>query len=177
MQTYIALLRGINVGGHNKLPMKDLRTLLANLGLQSVKTYIASGNVVFQSENTNTAELAAQISAAIYAQHGFEPRILILTRQEMETAVQANPYPEAQPEPKTLHFYFLADDPQNPDLTTLESLKKDNERFQLIGRVFYLHAPDGIGRSKVAEKAERLLSAPATARNWRTVSKIIDILF
>ena len=176
MHTYITLLRGINVGGHNKLPMKELRTLLTNLGLQNVQTYIASGNVVFQAEVRDTAELATKISAAINGQFGFEPRILILTEEEMVAAVQANPYPEAEPEPKTLHLYFLADDPKTPNLDALTTLRKENERFQLIGRVFYLHAPDGIGRSKIAEKAERHLGVPTTARNWRTVSKILTML-
>jgi uncharacterized protein (DUF1697 family) len=176
MQTYIALLRGINVGGHHKLPMKELKNLLGELGLKNVQTYIASGNVVFQTNQSNTAELASKISAAINDNHGFQPRILLLTREEMETAVQTNPYPEAEIEPKTLHLYFLTDKPENPDLPALQALQKDNERFQLIDRVFYLHAPDGIGRSKLAEKVERHLSVPATARNWRTVTKIMDML-
>lgn len=175
MQTYIALLRGINIGGHNRLLMKELRILLGNLGLQNVKTYIASGNVVFQSEDTDTAELATRISAEIKKHHGFEPRILLLTREEIETAVQANPFPEAEQEPKSLHLYFLIDIPGNPNLAALEELKKENERFELKDKLFYLYAPDGVGRSKLAEKAERHLGVSATARNWRTVSKILEM--
>jgi uncharacterized protein (DUF1697 family) len=176
MQTYIALLRGINVGGHHKLPMKALRGLLENLGLQNVQTYIQSGNVVFQSQEADTEELASQISAAIEKHHGFEPRILILTAAEMETAVQANPFPEGEAEPKSLHLFFLVAIPDSPDLAALDELKNDNERFELIDRVFYLHAPDGIGRSKLVEKVGKYINVSMTARNWRTVSKIMEMV-
>jgi uncharacterized protein (DUF1697 family) len=176
MQNYIALLRGINVGGHHKLPMKELRILLGELGLENVQTYIASGNVVFQSDRTDTGELTREISSAIEANHGFKPRILLLTGEEIETAVKANPFPDAESDHKSLHFYFLLDEPKNPDLAALQELKQDNESFELIDKVFYLHAPDGIGRSKLAEKVERHLGQPTTARNWRTVSKILEML-
>jgi uncharacterized protein (DUF1697 family) len=176
MQTYIALLRGINVGGHHKLPMKALRGLLENLGLQNVQTYIQSGNVVFQSQEADTEELASQISAAIEKHHGFEPRILILTAAEMETAVRANPFPEAEAEPKSLHLFFLVAIPDSPDLARLDELKNDNEQFELIDKVFYLHAPDGIGRSKLVEKVGKYINVSMTARNWRTVSKIMEMV-
>ena len=176
MKTYIALLRGINVGGSNILPMKNLRALLEELGGHSVKTYIQSGNVVFQHEAEDSSELSSKISAAIKKNHGFEPQVLLLDLVKMEQAIASNPFPQAESEPKTLHLYFLASIPQNPDLEMLDSLKKDNEQFKLIDRVFYLHAPDGIGRSKLAERAERALGVAATARNWRTVSKIMAMV-
>lgn len=173
MKTYIALFRGINVGGKNILPMKALTALLENLGAQDVKTYIQSGNAVFQHQSESVSRLSRSISAAIKESHGFEPRVLLLDLVDMEQAMASNPFPQAESEPKTLHLYFLADAPQNPDLETLDSLKKDNERFKLIDRVFYLHAPDGIGRSKLAARAEKALGVAVTARNWRTVSKIM----
>jgi len=169
-------LRGINVGGNNKLPMGDLRKLLENLGLHQVQTYIASGNVVFQGEEQERDVLEARISAAIKAQHGFEPRILILERQELESAVRANPFPDAVSEPKTLHLYFLTAEPESPDLEALAALKTDNERFELKGKLFYLNAPDGIGRSKLAEKVDRYLGVATTARNWRTVETILEMV-
>ena len=172
MKNYIALFRGINVGGRHVLPMKALRALLEDLGAQHVKTYIQSGNAVFQHPTANRSELSRAISSAISASHGFEPRVLLLDAKEMEQAVMANPFPEAEPEPKTLHLYFLAEAAENPDFQMLDDLKKDNEQFKLIGNVFYLHAPDGIGRSKLAERVERALGVATTARNWRTVSKI-----
>ena len=138
MQTYIALFRGINVGGNNILPMKALIALLEGLGLQHVRTYIQSGNVVFQCEPTDAAQLSAQISTAIQQSHGFEPRVLLLTREELEKAMRLNPFPEAEDEPKTLHLGFLASVPANPKLQALEGLRKENERFELKGKVFYL---------------------------------------
>ncbi len=175
MKTYVALFRGINVGGKNVLPMKDLVSLLGNIGSRNVETYIQSGNAVFRSEETDASVLSERIRAAIGESRGFEPRILLLTPEEMERAVEANPFPEAEPEPKTLHVYFPASAPENPDFDTLESMKSDTERFALEDGVFYLHAPDGIGRSKLAANAERLLGVPMTARNWRTVGKVLEM--
>lgn len=176
MQTYIALLRGINVGGHHSLPMKKLRTLLEELGLQNVKTYIASGNVIFQSEDRTPDDLADQISDAIKKEHGFRPDVQLLTVREMKTAFQANPFPEADEEPKNLHLFFLAAAPKNPDLDAMDALRSENERFELIDKVFYLYAPDGIGRSKLAEKVGRYIDVSMTARNWRTVGKIMEMV-
>jgi uncharacterized protein (DUF1697 family) len=175
MDTIIALLRGINVGGHNKLPMKELKTLLEGLGLASVQTYIQSGNVVFQTERADLPILAKQIGAAIGERHGFVPQIMLLRLVALETAVAHNPFPATGEQHKTLHFYFLASTPANPDLASLEAIKTDSEQFALIDTVFYLHAPEGIGRSKLAEKVERALGVAATARNWRTVSTILGM--
>lgn len=173
MKTYIALFRGINVGGNNILPMKGLVALLEQLGAHDVKTYIQSGNAVFRYEAESASRLSSRISAAIKESHGFEPRVLLLDLVDLEKAITSNPFPEAESEPKTLHLYFLAAAPQNPDLEMLDSLKKDNEQFKLIDNVFYLYAPNGIGRSKLAERAEKALRVAVTARNWRTVSKIM----
>lgn len=175
MTNYIALFRGINVGGNNLLLMKDLVAALENLGCQDVATYIQSGNAVFRSEVTDTSLLSDRIKAAIGESHGFEPMVLVLESEELEKAVRSNPFPEAESEPKTLHAYFLATPPERPDLEALEGIKGDRERFALGDRVFYLHAPDGIGRSKLAANAEKLLGIPTTARNWRTVSKLMEM--
>jgi len=99
----------------------------------------------------------------------------VLTAEELRNAAAANPFPSATNEPKSLHLYFLAETPQNPDVQALNQLKSDNESFKLIGKVFYLHAPDGIGRSKLAARAEKLLGVQATARNWNTVAKLLEL--
>jgi len=176
MNTYIALLRGINVGGKNKLPMKDLRALLEKLGAGGVRTYIQSGNTVFNDDGSNPAELGRRIASADEASHGFAPRTLVLDAERFQAAAAANPFPEATDEPKSLHLYFLLEQPPSPDLAMLEDVAKANERFELGERCFYLHAPDGIGRSKLAEKVERALGFEATARNWRTVSKLLAMI-
>ena len=173
MRTTIAFIRGINVGGKSTLPMKELVAILENLDLRNVKTYLQSGNAVFQRKEENAGGLSRKIGAEIKKSRGFEPQVLLLESAELEQAAQSNPFPEAESEPKTLHLFFLAAAPSSPDLTTLESLKGRNERFVLKGSVFYLHAPDGVGRSKLAANAERLLGVPMTGRNWRSVSEIM----
>lgn len=175
MNTYIALLRGINVGGKNTLPMKELTALLEDLGLKNVKTYLASGNVVFQSAATDLDidALSGDIKTAVGHSRGFRPQVLIRSVDEFQKAIAANPFPEAEGQPKTLHLYFLETAPSDPDMQSLDSIKKANEQYKLTDAVFYLHAPDGIGRSKLATRVEKSLGVPATARNWRTASKVM----
>jgi uncharacterized protein (DUF1697 family) len=175
MTTYIALLRGINVIGNNKLPMQELSALLTGMGLREVQTYIQSGNVVFRSTAKNRAALAAKIEAAIEAQHGFAPRVLLLDPAELRAAMAGNPYPQAVSNPRSLHLFFLDEAPQQPDLPALKAVRTDTEHFKLVGKVFYLHTPDGVGRSKLASRIEKALGVAATARNWNTVCKLAEM--
>lgn len=176
MSKWVALLRGINVGGNNLLPMKALKAELEALGAMQVKTYIQSGNVVFQHAEAQADVLAEKITAAIQVTWGFAPRVLLLSQQPFLHALANNPFSEAESDPSTLHLWFLAEQAQNPDLERLNQLQKNSEAWQLIDSVFYLHAPEGIGRSKLAENVEKCLGVPATARNWRTATKIRDLL-
>ncbi len=175
MGTWIALLRGINVGGHNMLPMKRLAVLLEAAGCADVRTYIQSGNVVFGHPARGAAALEKMIADAIKAEFGFAPQVMVLRAAELAAAAEANPWVEANHAPASLHVYFLASEPAAPDLAAIEAIRRGNERFVLRGRVFYLFAPDGIGQSKLAERAERLLGVAATARNWRTVTTLVDM--
>lgn len=175
MNTFIALFRGINVGGNHILPMKELAALMEGLGLSNIRTYIQSGNVVFQSKAGNINEIANDISAAIGKSFGFVPQVLILSQQELGKAIASNPFPEGQSEPKSLHFLFLESVPGNPDMDKLETIKMASERFRLVDSVFYLHAPEGIGRSKLAANVEKALGVSGTARNWRSVNKIMSM--
>jgi uncharacterized protein (DUF1697 family) len=176
MNTYIALFRGINVGSNRSLPMRELVELLAGLGLQNIKTYIQSGNVIFETAESVSAQLAQRIRQSVEERRGFAPEVLLMKAADLENAISANPYPEAEPYPKTLHVFFLAEPPQDPDLEKLESIKLESERFALKGKLFYLHAPDGIGRSKLAAGVEKALGVPATGRNWRTVGAIMALV-
>jgi uncharacterized protein (DUF1697 family) len=176
MKTYIALFRGINVGGKNALPMKQLVAVLEDVGSRNVKTYIQSGNAVFESKERDASRLSNRISVEIKKRRGFEPYVLLLEPEDIERAITENPFPEAETDPQTLHVGFLASAPGNLNLKKLESLKRDSERFHLIGNVFYLHAPEGVGRSKLAANAEKLLGVPMTDRNWRTVCKIWEMV-
>jgi uncharacterized protein (DUF1697 family) len=175
MHTYIALFRGINVGGKTTLPMKELSAIFERLGASHVRTYIRSGNVAFQSALKDISALTQKVGVAIKEQYGFEPYILVMGLSDIEAAIKNNPFPEAESVPGSLHFGFLAFAPENPNLERLESLKKDSERFCLIGSVFYLHAPEGIGRSKLAASSEKLLGVPMSDRNWNTVCKLKEM--
>jgi uncharacterized protein (DUF1697 family) len=175
MKTYIALFRGINVGGSHPLPMKALKLLLEKHGCADVQTYIQSGNAVFRSDRSDPSRLARQLAAAVSLGHGFEPRVLLLTRRELEDAAAGNPYTEAADNPSSVHLFFLAERPKKPDLASLEALRTKSERFALKDKVLYLHAPEGLGRSKLAARVERLLGVEATARNWRTVTTLLDL--
>jgi uncharacterized protein (DUF1697 family) len=175
MKTYVALFRGINVGGNNRLPMKHLTLLLEKHACADVRTYIQSGNVVFRSTASNTSRLATQLTAAVSRSHGFAPHVIVLTAGELASAAAGNPYHEAHDNPASVHLFFLAERPPKPDLKSLEALKAAGERFALKGRTFYLHTPDGFGRSKLASRAERLLGVEATARNWRTVTTLLEM--
>jgi len=175
MNTFIALFRGINVGGRHALPMKELKLVLEKNGCVDVRTYIQSGNVIFRSAMSDAAGLAKRLTAAVSRSHGFEPRVLVLTRGELESAAASNPFPEAGQNPTSLHLFFLAERPKQPDLTSFEAVKAKDERFALKGRIFYLHTPAGFGTSKLAQRAERLLGVEATARNWRTVTTLVEL--
>jgi uncharacterized protein (DUF1697 family) len=172
---YVALFRGINVGGRHALPMQDLRQIMASLGCANIKTYIQSGNVVFDAEAEPDA-LAAGIRRQIGRQFGFEPVTLILAADEFRAIAAANPYPDAVVEPRSLHVTFLAQEPPSPDLGALRELRAGGEAFTLGEGAFYLHAPGGIGRSRLAARVEACLGVGTTSRNWNTVAKLLALI-
>ena len=172
----IILLRGVNVGSDRKLPMKELREILEGLGLEDVETYIQSGNAVARLAADPSPTLAEDIAGAIEERRGFRPRVLVLGAGRLLEAIETNPFPEANAEPRSLHLFFLAEPPPSPDLESLAKVAVASERFHLDRDVFYVHAPDGFGRSKLATSAEKLLGVAATARNWRTVQKLRDMV-
>ncbi|MGI9273051.1 MAG: DUF1697 domain-containing protein [Woeseiaceae bacterium] len=174
MTSYVALLRGINVGGKNSLPMQDLRDIMGSLGCEDVRTYIQSGNAVFNFDD-DAESLSASIKSAIEAQFGFAPHVHLLTVKEFESIRSANPFPEAVDTPKLLHVSFLVAPSENPNLDALAAVQTPTERFELVSNAFYLHAPDGIARSKLAAKVDRCLGVQSTSRNWRTVTKISEL--
>jgi len=170
MKTWIALLRGINVGGHHLVRMKDLAGHLEAAGFSGVLTYIQSGNVVLQSAE----HPGARIGALIEQHYGFRPAVFALSAEELRQAAAQNPFdPEAG---KQVHFFFCAPEPPRADTGLLDSLKAPNEAYMLIGKVFYLYAPDGIGRSRLAEKVGKALpGTEITARNLNTINKLLEM--
>ena len=175
MSTWIAFFRGINVGGNNALPMKQLVTTFEGIGFTGVRTYIQSGNVVFNCSKATAPQLVKRIGECVSQGFGFEPRVLVLSSAELEKAAAANPFPQADADPKSLHLFFLERTPDSADIAGLTKLKEKTEAFVIKGKVFYLHAPAGFGTSKLAVRAEKLLGTAATARNWRTVRAVIDL--
>ena len=172
MRTWIGLFRGINVGGHYKVPMKDLVTVLRGLGFEEVRSYIQSGNVVFRASGT-AAALIEDIGTAVSRRFGFRPFLVLLDAKQLAQAAAANPFPAAQARPQSLHLWFLQKAPGSASLERLQALRAASEKVALRGKVLYLYAPQGIGRSKFAARAATLLGVAATARNWRTVTELL----
>ena len=173
MNTFIALLRGINVGGRNILPMSELVGILEAMNFESVQTYIQSGNVAFRTKKKIPEKISREISEAILEKKAFKPKVMVLSSEQLQDAMKGNPFP--QDNGKVLHFYFLESKPLKPNIEQLELLKSSSEEFKLFDRIFYLYAPDGIGRSKLAAAVEKMLGVQATARNWNTVSKLVSV--
>ena len=169
MQKYVVLLRGINVGGKNLLPMKELKSLLEASGFQDVQTYIQSGNIVLLSK----ADPSLKISQLVEAEFGFAPAIMALSELEFLNAVSSNPYRDQQA--KTVHIYFCEREPVL-DSAKLQLLVASSEEYELHSRVFYLYAPAGIGRSKLIASIEECLGTTATGRNLNTVNKLASML-
>jgi uncharacterized protein (DUF1697 family) len=177
MRIWIAFLKGINVGGNNKIRMKDLVEEFQTLGFSEVRTYIQSGNVVFQHNRGNAKSLSTLISTAIQSRFGISSQTIILSTQDLDRAIGANPFPEIQSdlEAKFLHLYFLARPSTKFDQIRLDAIKRPSERWTFKDNVFYLHTPEGSGDSKLATQIEKIVGAPATARNLRTVLAIQNL--
>jgi len=174
--TWLALLRGINVVGKNKVPMKALASALETAGFQAVRTYIQSGNVVFRSASGDRGSLARKIERLVGRKFACTPAVLVISKAELAAAIQANPFPDAQHDHKLLHLYFLASPPKSPDIDSLGRVAAGREAFALKGGVFYLWTPDGFADSVLRSRVERCLGVPATARNWRTVNELLTLL-
>ena len=177
MMTYIAMLRGINVGRGKMVKMERLRTLFAGLGFGEVKTYVQSGNVVFQSERKSPAELTRTIEAKIQRDFGFTVPVLVKTSKELARIVHKNPLLRVKGiDVSKLHVTFLSDAPPKTAAKALEDLATTRERFRILNREIYLYCPDGYGKSKLTNNIiEKKFSLVATTRNWRTVNALLKM--
>jgi len=163
---HVALLRGINVGGKNKLPMKTLVELLEAAGCEDVRTYIQSGNAVFRAPPA--AGLADDLRARIRRRTKLEVPVVLRTGAELETVQRRNPF--AREAPESLHVAFLADAPGRAAAARLDPTRSPGDRFELRGRELYLHLPNGVARTKLTNAwLDRVLETTSTVRNWRTV--------
>jgi uncharacterized protein (DUF1697 family) len=173
MSTWIALLRGVG-GGIRPLAMRELTAALEDIGLKNVRTYIQSGNIVFSSGKT-APRLAGEIERCIEKKFGFHSKTFVLSVSELQRAAKGNPFPQADQAPQMLHLFFLAQPAKAAQLEAMNELKSKSEQFVLKNEVFYFYTPQGFGISKLAAKVERLLGVDTTARNWRTVGKLLEL--
>ena len=166
----VAFLRGINVGGHNRVPMADLRALFADLGYPDAATLVQSGNVLFGAQGADLASLTARLEREFTASFGFASRFVLRARDELAAVASRNPFPGAEAEPAKLHVVFLGDVPAAEAVAALVPSPPDV--FVVDGRHVYVHYPAGAGRSKL--KLD--LGVAATARNWNTVTRVLELM-
>ena len=182
--THIALLRGINVGGRNKVAMADLRAVVAGLGHADVVTYIQSGNVVFTSGESDAEALATALEEAIAGGLGVKPAVVVLSRDDLARAVRDNPYPD-EPNPKLVHAVFFRGQVPAGAADAIEAGQRraaerggGQDDARIVGGTVFLHTPGGFGRSELALFLLGRSASPVaagTARNWSTVTKLLDL--
>lgn len=177
MPTYVAMLRGINLGLHKRVKMEALRKSFESLGLKNVQTYIQSGNVIFKAGKISTAALSKKIERQIERSFGFSALTILRTREELEKTIKSNPFlkqPGAIPE--KLHVVFLSEAPEAEVLKQLEGLTKAPDESCCVGQEIYLHLPNGFAQSSLIHNPlERKLLTRATTRNWRSVNNIYQM--
>ncbi|MFI8828573.1 DUF1697 domain-containing protein [Streptomyces sp. NPDC053431] len=177
--TYALLLRGINVGGHRKVPMAELRSVLEGLGYRDVKTYLQSGNAVFTAGADHSDETVRQaVEAAIEKRFGFTVDCLVRDHDYLVAVVENCPFPAAELQGKQLHAFYLSGAVDEKRFAGLDRDAFLPEEFALGDRVLYLYAPEGLGRSKLGEALSRpalFKGLTVTARNWNTVVKLVEM--
>ena len=172
MTVYILLFRG--VGGATQLPTKPLREALTKAGFESVGTYINSGNAYLKTDMPR-GEMLKQVAEICQKEFGFTKAIHAPSLADWRKLVKQNPFPDALDVPKFLHAAVLAEKPEAGKIEALRAFAKKNERIEIIGKVAYLHTPDGFGTSKLAEKFDKGIGVENTARNWNTVLKLLEL--
>ncbi|MGB1249395.1 MAG: DUF1697 domain-containing protein [Candidatus Promineifilaceae bacterium] len=177
MTTYISLLRGINVGGHKKIKMADLRALYATLDVTNVRSYIQSGNVVFDSAEQNRQILASQIETAIEGAYGFYVPVLLRTADELAQLIEQNPLLSfTDGDGKNHYVLFLGNLLNETQLAKLGTSIEGKEQFVVLGDAILIYYPNGAGRSKLSTNYfERKLGISGTMRNWRSVNKLLSM--
>jgi uncharacterized protein (DUF1697 family) len=173
-QTWVALLRGINLGARNKISMAELKELFADLGAENPTTYVQSGNVVFRAGGAR-ATLARDVEREIERRLGLEITVLLRTQAELAKLVAASPFSKRESDPTKLHVTFLAERAKRGRVAALEN-KFEPDEFDVVGDAVYLYCPNGYGRSKLSNAFfEKQLGVAATTRNWRTVTALVEI--
>jgi uncharacterized protein (DUF1697 family) len=176
MAVHVALLRGVNMGGHKRLPMKDLAGLFEQAGAREVRTYIASGNVVFACAPKAAPKVANGVETAIRDRFGFSAPIVLRSGAEMAQLAADNPFLRAGHPEKALHVLFLAERPDPARVAALDPDRSPPDDFAVHGREVYLFLPYGAARTKLTnDYFDRGLKTTCTGRNWRTVGKLVEM--
>jgi len=177
MPVLISLLRGINVGGHALIKMDTLRTLYRSLKFEDPQTYLQSGNILFKSSERDLQRIANQIQKSIVKKFGCCPEVILRSTAEMRAIVSRNPFRgRSDIEPNKLLVSFLAGDPAKDARESLARLDIVPEQLHLLNRELYIYFPNGAGRSKLPwSRLDKFLRTPGTARNWNTITKILEI--
>lgn len=174
---YLALLRGINVGGRNSIRMAELAAIFAEAGCKDVRTYIQSGNVLFNATPALAKKLPSIITQAIEARLAIRIPVVLRTRDQLQTAIAANPYPEVIATPKLLHLVFLADSPTAASIASLDPNRSSPDRFRVNGREIYMHLATGAADTKLTNAYfDSRLKTISTGRNWLTVTKLLELM-
>lgn len=172
---YVALLRGVNVGGHHKLPMAELAAIVAEAGGRQVQTYIQSGNAVFQTRPSLASDLTERIADGIEERCGFRVPVVLRAIDELREVIAANPFARPGVEPRLLHVGFLAETPSPERVAALDPDRYAPDRFAVHGREIYFFYPNGMGRSKLTLTYFNSFKTPCTVRNWNTVHALIAL--
>jgi uncharacterized protein (DUF1697 family) len=175
--TFVAMLRSINVGGRNKLPMNILRELVTSLGFKDVATYVQSGNVVLRATGTPKA-VAGAIEERITAELGLMVPVIVRSKRQLERIIDDTPFAHLDVDPKTRHVTFLAQEPESRAVEELVALtgRYGADEFEVIGSDVFLYCPGGYGETKLNNAyLERCLKVTATTRNWRTVVTLAEM--
>lgn len=177
MPAYIALLRGINVGGKNKLSMRDLVAVFTDLGATNARTYIQSGNVLFEASAKAAAALPVSVASAIEERFGYRVPVVMRSATELARVLEANPFIERGVPAAELHVAFLASTPARGRVAALDPRRSPPDAFEVRGAEIYLHLPNGVGRTKLTnDYLDRVLGTTSTLRNWRTVEQLASLL-
>jgi uncharacterized protein (DUF1697 family) len=176
LTAHVALLRGINVGGKNKLAMKELAAMFVAAGASDVRTLIQSGNVVCRAPNGVAKRLSSAVSAAILEGHGYRVPVIMRTASELAEVVKSNPFLRGGADPGTLHVAFLLDVPTPARVSALDPKRSPPDELTVRGRDIYLRLPGGVAPSKLTNAYfDATLGTTSTVRNWRTVLKLIEL--
>lgn len=177
MPVFISMLRGVNLGPHNRIKMDALRAMYESLKLEGPRTHVQSGNVIFRTNEKNSAKLSSRIQDAIQKNFRFRPEVILRTTDELRSAIAATPFAARRNlEPGKILVTFLADHPSKDAQAKLATLKPHKEELHLKGRELYIYFPDGAGRSKLPwSSLAELLNVTGTARNWNSVTAMLEI--